>query len=89
MTHLHVGLNRQKLAPASTDQRLTLEECLIGYTRDAAYVEFKENEKGQIKEGYLADLVLFSHDLFEVKPEEIMSAKPVLTMIDGRIVFEE
>ena len=89
MTHIHVALNRERLSPASTDQRLSLEECLIGYTRDAAYVEFKENEKGKIKAGYLADLVLFSHDLFEVKPEEIMSAKVVMTMIDGRIVFEE
>jgi predicted amidohydrolase YtcJ len=41
-----------------------LEELIIGYTRDAAYAEFMENEKGQIKEGYLADMVLFSHDLF-------------------------
>ena len=67
---------------------MTLEECILGYTRDAAYTEFMENEKGQIREGYLADLVLFSDDLFQVKPEEIMSAKPVLTMVDGRIVFE-
>ena len=89
LTHLHVALNREKLAPDSTDQRLTLEECLIGYTRDAAYVEFKENEKGQIKIGYLADLALFSHDLFELKPEEIMSAKVVMTMLDGRIVYED
>jgi len=89
MVNIYVALNRKKLAPTDPNQNLTLEECIIGYTRDAAYVEFKENEKGQIKEGYLADLVLFSHDLFEVKPEEIMSAKAVMTMIDGRIVFEE
>jgi len=89
MVNIYVALNRKKLAPENPDQRLTLEECIIGYTRDAAYVEFKENEKGQIKAGYLADLVLFSHDLFEVKPEEITTAKAVMTMIDGRIVFEE
>ena len=88
MTHIYVALNREKFSPESSDQCLTLEECIIGYTRDAAYVEFKENEKGQIKEGYLADLVLFSHDLFQVRPEDIMTAKPVLTMIDGRIVYE-
>ncbi len=88
LINIYVGLNRKKLIPTAPDQRLTLEECIIGYTRDAAYVEFKESEKGQIKEGYLADLVLFSHDLFEVKPEEIMSAKAVMTMIDGRIVHE-
>jgi len=88
MTHIYVALNREKLSPESSDQRLTLEECLIGYTRDAAFVEFKENEKGQIKEGYLADMVLFSHDLFQVKSEDILAAKPVMTLFDGRIVYE-
>ncbi|HEU0295835.1 MAG TPA: amidohydrolase [Anaerolineales bacterium] len=89
MVNIHVALNRRKLAPENPDQRLTLQECIIGYTRDAAYVEFMEHEKGQIMEGYLADMVLFSHDLFDLKPEEIMSAKPVLTVMDGRIVYEE
>jgi predicted amidohydrolase YtcJ len=89
MINLHVGLNREKWSPEDPDQRLTLEELIIGYTRDAAYVEFKENEKGMLKPGYLADMILFSHDLFMVKPEEITSAKAVMTMIDGRIVFEE
>ena len=89
MINIYVALNRKKLEAENPDQRLTLEECIIGYTRDAAYVEFKEHEKGQIKEGYLADLVLFSHDLFKVSSEDIRSVKPVLTMIDGRIVFEE
>lgn len=88
MFNIYVALNRKKYAETDPDQRLTLEECILGYTRDAAYTEFMEHKKGQIKEGYLADLVLFSHDLFELKPEEIMSAKPVLTMVDGRIVFE-
>ena len=89
MTHFHVALNRERLSPISTDQRLSLEECILGYTRDAAYVEFKEKEKGQIKTGYLADLVLFSHDLFELKPEAILSAKPVMTILDGKIVYED
>jgi len=88
MINLYVALNRKKLAPTDPNQNLTLEECILGYTRDAAYVEFKENEKGQIKEGYLADLVLFSHDLFEVNPEDILTAKAVLTIVDGRIVHE-
>jgi len=88
MLNIYVALNRKKYAATDPDQRLTLEECILGYTRDAAYVEFMENEKGQIKEGYLADLVLFSHDLFEVEPEEIKTAKAVMTMMDGRIVHE-
>lgn len=88
MIHIHAALNRRKWDANNPDQRLTLEEVILGYTRDAAYAEFKENEKGQVREGYLADLVLFSHDLFGLKPEEISTAKAVLTMVDGKIVFE-
>ena len=88
MINIHFALNRKKYAPTDPDQCLTLEECILGYTRDAAYTEFMENQKGQVKEGYLADLVLFSHDLLEWKPEEITTARAVMTMVDGRIVFE-
>jgi len=86
--NINVALNRQKYDESCPDQRLTLEECILGYTRDAAYTEFMEHEKGQIRQGYLADLVLFSHDLFELKPDEITAAKANLTIMDGRIVFE-
>lgn len=88
MINLHVGLNRETWAEGIPSHNLTLEELIIGYTRDAAYAEFMENEKGQIKEGYLADLVLFSHDLFALPKEKIMEAKPVLTMVNGKTVFE-
>lgn len=88
LINIYVAMNREKWSPNDPDQRLTLEECIVGYTRDAAYAEFKENEKGQIKEGYLADMVLFSEDLFQLEPQKIMSAKPVMTMVDGKIVYE-
>jgi len=88
MINLHVGLNREAWAEGVPSHNLTLEELIIGYTRNAAYAEFMENEKGQIKEGFLADLVLFSHDLFALDPKEIMTAKPVMTMVNGKVVFE-
>jgi predicted amidohydrolase YtcJ len=88
MINMHVALNRELWSPDDPDQRLTLEECILGYTRDAAYAEFKENEKGRIKENYLADLVLFSHDLFALPSEDIMTARAVLTIVDGKVVFE-
>jgi len=88
MINLHVALNREKWLATDPDQRLTLEECILGYTRDAAYAEFMENEKGQIKAGYLADMVLFSHDLFALEPKDIMTAKAVMTIVDGKVVFE-
>lgn len=72
----------------NNNQTLTLEECILGYTRDAAYAEFMENEKGRIKEGYLADIVIFSHNLFALKKEDITEAKPIITIVNGTIVFE-
>jgi predicted amidohydrolase YtcJ len=86
--NIYAALNRKRYDELNPDQRLTLEECILGYTRDAAYTEFMESRKGQIREGYLADLTLFSHDLFELRPEEIRSARVEMTMVDGRVVFE-
>jgi len=37
--------------------------------------------------GMLADLVLFSGNLFTTAPAEITSVRPTLTVCDGRIVF--
>jgi predicted amidohydrolase YtcJ len=88
MLGLYAALNRQKWEPDNPDQRLTLEETLIGYTRDAAYAEFQEHEKGQLKEGYLADMVLLSDDIFQVPPEELKDVKPLFTMVDGKMVYE-
>jgi predicted amidohydrolase YtcJ len=88
MHHMHAALNRQKWDANDPDQRLTLEEVILGYTRDAAYAEFKENEKGQVREDFLADLVLFSHDLFALNPEDILTASAALTLVNGKVVFE-
>lgn len=88
MLGLYAALIRQPYAPGHPDQRLGLDELLIGYTRDAAYAEFQEHEKGQLKEGYLADMVLLSEDIFQVPPEELKDVKPLFTMMDGKMVYE-
>jgi predicted amidohydrolase YtcJ len=82
------AVTRQPWAEGMPQQRQTLTETLIAYTRDAAYGEFQEHQKGQIRAGYLADLVLLPKNLFEIPPAEIASLKPALTMADGRVVYE-
>jgi predicted amidohydrolase YtcJ len=39
-----------------------------------------------IRTGMLADLVLFSTDLFAAPPESFDQIHPVLTVCDGRVV---
>ena len=81
------GLMREPWQPGDPVQRLTLTELIDGYTRDAAYAEFQEDVKGMIRVGMLADLTLLDRDLFATPPEEIHAIAPVLTMVNGRIVF--
>ncbi|HSJ63311.1 MAG TPA: amidohydrolase [Gemmatimonadaceae bacterium] len=69
-------------------QKITVEEALRAYTRDAAYASFEEEEKGTLTRGKLADLVLIDRDLTRIPPESIREARVMLTVIGGRVVHE-
>ena len=86
---IYAALNRQPWRPGLPDQRQTLAETIAAYTRDAAYAEFQENEKGMIRVGMLADLALMSEDIFATPPEEFPRVLVLLTMCDGRIVHRQ
>jgi predicted amidohydrolase YtcJ len=70
------------------EQKLSVEETVRAYTLGSAYAEFQENVKGSITVGKLADLVLLSRDIFKIDPKEIENVRVVLTMVDGRVVYE-
>ena len=69
------------------DQKMTREEALRSYTIDAAYGIFEENERGSLRAGKLADLVVLSKDVMSVPEGEILSAGVLATMVNGRFVF--
>ena len=70
------------------EEKLSMEEAIRLYTLGAAYAQFMEDRKGKIKEGYLADMVILDHDLFNISEEKIMKTKVDYTIVGGRIVFE-
>ena len=70
------------------EERLTLPQAIEFYTAGSAYAEFADTRKGRLKPGYLADLVVLSKNLFEIQPREILTTKPVLTVVGGRISYE-
>ncbi|MBK8028017.1 MAG: amidohydrolase [Chloroflexi bacterium] len=88
MIGMHAALNRRTWGPGAFDHRQSLADTLISYTREGAYAEFQEHARGQVKVGMLADLVLFSADLFATPPEEITKVRPMLTICDGQITYE-
>ncbi len=70
-------------------EAMTREQAVIAYTRGAAFAEFAEREKGMLAPGMLADLAVLSQDVFTVPPNELPKTAAVLTMIGGRVVWEE
>lgn len=80
------AVNRQSWAAGLPPQAQTLEATLSGYTRDAAYTEFMELEKGQLKAGRLADLVLLSQDVFAAPSEHLSTLTAALTVCGGVVV---
>ncbi|MBQ1827299.1 MAG: amidohydrolase [Erysipelotrichaceae bacterium] len=92
--NIHCAVNRQDydLQPEGgyfPDQKLSVAEAVDAYTAGSAYVEFEENRKGRIAEGYLADLIIVKKDIFSCDPEEIMNTEVALTMVDGKVIFSD
>ena len=65
-------------------QRLTVEAALRHFTRDAAFAEHAEAQKGTLAPGKLADLVVLSQDLLTIPPERIKDTKVLLTVLGGQ-----
>lgn len=69
-------------------QRLTRHESLLSLTSWNAYAAFEEHQKGKIQPGMLADLILVDQNLLVCVPEEIPTAKVLMTIVNGRVVFQ-
>lgn len=70
-------------------ERLSMAAAIRCHTFDAAYAEFSEREKGEIKAGMLADLVVHSKDLLTIPHKEVLTTEPVYTIFNGKIVYEK
>ena len=84
---LRQSLDGQPAGGYTSAQRISVAEALRAYTLDAAYASRVEADEGSIEVGKLADVVLFSKNLMEISADDIPSAKVVLTMVGGKIVY--
>lgn len=70
-------------------EKMTREQALFSYTLDAAYGAFEEGVKGSIEAGKLADFTVFSADLLKVAEEDIQKTKVMMTIVGGKVVFQQ
>ncbi len=68
-------------------EKLSGEDALRGFTTGAAFAAFEESELGTLKPGMDADFTVLSVDPVEVPPTELLSAKVLMTVVGGRVVF--
>src|SRR5438105_6145613 len=92
MLGLYAAVTRATLDGKNPDgwvpeEKITLPEAVEAYTMGSAFAEFQDNVKGSITTGKLADMVILSDNIFDVKPEAIRSVKVETTIVGGKIVY--
>ena len=65
-----------------------METALRAYTVNTAWAAGEEEIKGSLTPGKLADLVILDRDPFSVAPAELKELRVLMTMIDGRVLYE-
>lgn len=71
------------------EQKISVDETVRAFTWGSAYGEFQENVKGTLELGKLADFVVLSDDIFTMDATKIGGVTVVMTVVDGRVVFEK
>jgi predicted amidohydrolase YtcJ len=91
---IHVAVNRRTPegfpeAGWIPENKISIAQAMKAYTSAGAYSSFEENRKGKIVVGQLADVIVFSQDLFTIDPMNIHETKVVVTVFDGKIIYNQ
>jgi len=70
------------------DQRMTRQEALASFTRNAAFASHAETMTGSLEAGRLADLVVLTRDVMEIPAPDILKTTVRMTVVGGEIVYE-
>lgn len=83
------GLDGKPIGGFNPDEKMEVQDAVDAYTIGSAYNEFKENFKGRLKSGYVADLIVLDKDIFTIDSNEIKDIKVEMTMVDGEFVYKK
>ncbi len=85
---MQAAMTAVPLRPDCPPQAQSLMDTLHAFTAAGAYMEFREDRKGTLKEGYLADVVVLDADMEATPADQIAAVRPTVTICDGRVTFE-
>lgn len=87
---LYAAVTRKSLTDDKVffvSQALKIQDALNSYYTNAAYAEFNENNKGKIKQGYLADFIVLEKSIFEDNYNNLKNIKVLQTFVGGKNIF--
>ena len=67
---------------------MSVHDTLRAYTATASRQVFLEDEIGTLEVGKRADIVAWDRDLYAIPVDELKEVRAILTLLDGRVVFE-
>jgi predicted amidohydrolase YtcJ len=70
------------------EERLTRDEAIRAFTLGGAYLAFQERDLGSLEVNKLADFVVVDPDPFEGRPEALLGALIMKTVVGGRVVWD-
>lgn len=71
------------------DQRVIITEALRAYTEYSAYSQNAEDIKGRLVPGQLADIAVFSRNMLEASPDDILKdTHCTMTILGGEVVYQ-
>ncbi|SJN10504.1 hypothetical protein FM113_09280 [Leucobacter sp. 7(1)] len=71
------------------DERLDLDRALRAYTLGGAEAFHREDRVGMLRPGMLADLVVWSGDLYAMEPAELLAQRADLTVVGGTPIHDD
>jgi predicted amidohydrolase YtcJ len=69
-------------------QQISRQQALHMYTVGAAWYSNREDDLGSIEKGKLGDLVVLDRDYFGVSDADMRKTRPILTVVDGKVVHD-
>ena len=67
-------------------ERLTVDQAVRGFTINAAYASFQEEELGSITPGKWADFIIVDQDPYQIAPSDILRTRVLATYFGGDLV---
>lgn len=90
---IHAAVNRTTLKGTPKggwfpEHKISVHEALKAYTINNAYAAFESGIRGSIEAGKLADIAVCDRNLLKIPPQDILNMEILMTIVDGKIVYE-